>query len=228
MTSTDGNRTTEKRVARVLIVDDHPAVREALAIRLSREPDLEVCGEAADVAGALQVFHASAPDIAVIDISLKGGDGIDLIKRIRSCNDSVRLLVWSMYSESLCAERALRAGALGYINKEQVTDQIIVAIRRVLDGKVYLSDAMSEKLLHRSVGEGKSVVDRPPIESLSDRELEVLRLIGEGLKTQEVATRMHLSAKTVETYRDRIRTKLDLRTGLELSRYALLWVLENG
>jgi len=210
-----------------LIVDDHPAVREALTIRLSREPDLEVCGEAADVTEALQVFDATNPDVAVIDISLKGGDGIDLIKRIKARNDSVRLLVWSMYSESLGAERALRAGALGYINKEQATDQIIVAIRRVLDGKVYLSDTMAEKLLHRAVGEGGAAVDHSPIDTLSDRELEVFRLIGQGLKTQEIATQMHLSAKTVETYRDRIRTKLNLCTGQELNRYALLWILEK-
>jgi DNA-binding NarL/FixJ family response regulator len=228
MIQSNSNESAEKRAARVLIVDDHPAVREALTIRLSREPDLEVCGEAADVTGAIQVFDAANPDVAVIDISLKGGDGIDLIKRIKARNDSVRILVWSMYSESLCAERALRAGALGYINKEQATDQIIVAIRRVLDGKVYLSDAMAEKLLHRAVGEEGTSVGHSPMETLSDRELEVFRLIGQGLKTQEIATQMHLSVKTVETYRDRIRTKLNLGTGLELGRYALLWVLENG
>jgi DNA-binding NarL/FixJ family response regulator len=228
MRRSKSSKTAEKRAARILIVDDHPAVREALAIRLSREPDLEVCGEAADVTEALQVFDATNPDVAVIDISLKGGDGIDLIKRIKVRNDSIRLLVWSMYSESLCAERALRAGALGYINKEQATDQIIVAIRRLLDGKVYLSDTMAERLLHRAVGEGGASVGRSPIDTLSDRELEVFRLIGQGLKTHDIATQIHLSAKTVETYRDRIRTKLQLSTGLELGRYALLWVLENG
>jgi DNA-binding NarL/FixJ family response regulator len=222
------NKTAKKRAARVLIVDDHPAVREALTIRLSLEPDLKVCGEAADVTEAVQVFNATNPDVVVIDISLKSGDGIDLIKRIKARNDSARLLVWSMYSESLCAERALRAGALGYINKEQATDQIIVAIRRVLDGKVYLSETMAEKMLHRAVGEGGASVVRSPIDTLSDRELEVFRLIGQGVKTQEIAAQMHLSTKTVETYRDRIRTKLNLSTGLELSRYALLWVLENG
>jgi DNA-binding NarL/FixJ family response regulator len=228
MTRSKSPKTAGARAARILIVDDHPAVREALAIRLSREPDLEVCGEAADVTGALQVFGTTNPDVAVIDISLKGGDGIDLIKRIKARNDSARLLVWSMYGESLCAERALRAGALGYINKEQATDQIIVAIRRVLDGKVYLSDTMAEKMLHRAVGEGGDSVGRPPIDTLSDRELEVFRLIGQGQKTHDIATQLHLSAKTVETYRDRIRTKLNLTTGLELGRYALLWVLENG
>lgn len=219
---------TGKRVARVLIVDDHPAVREALTIRCSREPDLEVCGEAADINEALLVLDATNPDVAVIDISLRGGDGIDLIKRIKARNDTVRLLVWSMHSESLCAERALRAGALGYINKEEATDQIIVAIRRVFDGKVYLSESASENLLHRAVGEGGQPTDRSPLDTLSDRELEVLRLTGRGLKTQEIATQLHLSIKTVETYRDRIRAKLDLSDGAKLARFALQWVLENG
>ena len=133
-----------------------------------------------------------------------------------------------MHSESLCAERALRAGALGYINKEEATDQIIVAIRRVFDGKVYLSESASENLLHRAVGEGGQPTDRSPLDTLSDRELEVLRLTGRGLKTQEIATQLHLSIKTVETYRDRIRAKLDLSDGAKLARFALQWVLENG
>lgn len=221
-------KTTGKRVARVLIVDDHPAVREALILRCSREPDLEVCGQAADVAEALEILDAANPDVAIIDISLKNGNGIDLIKRIKARNESVRMLVWSMYSESLFAERALRAGALGYINKEQATDQIVVAIRRVLDGKVYLSETVSENLLHRAVGEKGRHIDRSPFDFLSDRELEVLRLIGQGLKTQEIATQLHLSIKTVETYRDRIRGKLDLSDGAKLARFALQWVLETG
>src|SRR5580698_1640812 len=138
-----------KKRAKVLIVDDHPAVREALAGRIGRQPDMEVCGEAADVAEALQMLSESQPDIAVVDISLKKGSGIDLIKRIKNRNDGVCVLVCSMHSESLYAERALRAGALGYINKDQATDKIIEAIRRVLEGKVFLSDAMAEKMLHR-------------------------------------------------------------------------------
>src|SRR6516162_8776059 len=170
--------------ARVLIVDDHPAVREALALRISRQPDLEVCGEAADTNDALRLVGEILPDAAVVDVSLKTGNGIDLIKRIRDRNERVRILVWSMHSESLYAERALRAGALGYINKGHATDRIVEAIRRVLEGKVYLSEAIAERL--------------------------------------------HLSVKTVETYRDRIRQKLDLSDGTRLSHYATQWVLENG
>src|SRR5262245_22264187 len=140
------------RKARVLIVDDHPAVREALAVRIGRQPDLEVCGEAADVGEALRLLADTRPDVAVVDITLKSGDGLDLIKRMRDRDDHVRMLVWSMHGESLYAERALRAGALGYVNKDQATDTIVEAIRRVRDGKVWLSEVMAERLLQRSVG----------------------------------------------------------------------------
>jgi DNA-binding NarL/FixJ family response regulator len=176
----------------------------------------------------MELYTATRPHVSVVDISLKEGNGIDFIKRIRARDDSAKILVWSMFSESLYARRALHAGASGYINKEQATDQIVVAIRRLLDGKIYLSEEMGDKLLQRSVGEGRLPQGRPPIDTLSDRELEVLRLIGQGQRTQAIASAMHLSAKTIETYRDRIRTKLDLSDGLELSRYALMWVLENG
>lgn len=221
-------RNQTKKRARILIVDDHPAVREALASRIGRQPDLEVCGEAADMSEALRLVADTQPDLAVIDISLKTGSGIDLIKRIKDRNDSVRMLVWSMHSESLYAERALRAGALGYINKDQATDKIVEAIRRVLEGKVYLSDTMAEKMLQRAVGAGRKEPTRSPLDVLADRELEVFRLIGQGVKTAEIAERLHLSVKTVETYRDRIRQKLDLSDGTELAHYATQWVLENG
>ena len=217
---------TETKRARALIVDDHPAVREALALRISRQPDMKVCGEAADMRDALRLIADSEPDVAVVDISLKTGSGIDLIKRIKDRSDRVRILVWSMHSESLYAERALRAGALGYVNKDQATDRIVEAIRRVLAGKVWLSEVMAERLLQRSVG--GSGEDRSPLDVLADRELEVFRLIGEGVKTAEIAERLHLSVKTVETYRDRIRQKLDLSDGTKLVHYATQWVLENG
>jgi DNA-binding NarL/FixJ family response regulator len=218
----------KKKRARVLIVDDHPAVREALALRISRQPDLEVCGEAADTSDALRLVAEVLPDAAVVDISLKTGNGIDLIKRIKDRNDHVRILVWSMHSESLYAERALRAGALGYINKDQATYRIVEAIRRVLAGKVYLSEAMAELMLQRAVGGARAEVTRSPVDVLADRELEVFRLIGGGVKTAEIAERLHLSVKTVETYRDRIRQKLNLSDGTRLSHYATQWVLENG
>ena len=222
------SRNNSKKRARVLIVDDHPAVREALAMRIGRQSDLEVCGEAADLSEALRLVADTQPDVAVIDISLKTGCGIDLIKRIKDRNDTVRMLVWSTHSESLYAERALRAGALGYINKDQATDKIVEGIRRVLEGKVYLSDAMVETMLHRTVGGGRKEVTRSPLDALANRELEVFRLIGQGVKTAEIAERLHLSVKTIETYRDRIREKLDLSDGTELAHYATKWMLENG
>jgi DNA-binding NarL/FixJ family response regulator len=216
---------TVKR-SRVLIVDDHPAVREALALRISRQPDLEVCGEASDTSEALRLVTETKPDVAVIDISLKTGNGIDLIKRIRGRDEAVRLLVWSMHSESLYAERALRAGALGYISKDQATEKIVEAIRRVLSGKTWLSETMSERLIKRSVG-GMEGTGRSQLDALSDRELEVFRLIGRGVKTADIAEQLHLSAKTVETYRERIRQKLGLADGTKLAHFATQWVLEN-
>lgn len=210
---------------RVLIVDDHPAVREALAARISRQPDLEVCGEATDTADALRLVLETAPDVAVVDISLKTGNGIDLIKRIHDRAETVRVLVWSMHPESLYAERALRAGALGYVNKDQATDAIVDAVRRVRDGKVWLSDTMTERLLRRTVGGAHAALS--PTEALADREFEVFRLIGQGVKTVEIADRLHLSVKTVETYRDRIRQKLDLPDGTRLTHYATQWVLAH-
>ena len=221
-------RKTAFQRTRVLIVDDHPAVREALAFRIGRQSDLQVCGEAADVAEALRLLAKTQPDVAVVDISLKTGNGIDLIKRIKDRNDHVRMVVWSMHSESLYAERALRAGALGYVNKDQATDTIVEAIRRVLAGKVYLSDAMTERLLQRAVGGEAIAALRSPVEILADRELEVFRLIGAGVKTTDIAEQMHLSIKTIETYRDRIRKKLDLKDGTELAHYATQWNLNNG
>ena len=218
----------QKQRARVLIVDDHPAVREALALRISRQPDLVVCGEADDMGEALQLLAETEPDAAVVDIGLKTGSGIDLIKRMRDRNDRVRIVVWSMHSESLYAERALRAGALGYVNKDQATDKIVEAIRQVLAGKVYVSDVVAERMLHRAVGSGPGSMIRSPVEALADRELEVFRLIGEGVKTAQIAQQLHLSVKTIETYRDRIRSKLDLANGTELAHFATFWVLQGG
>jgi DNA-binding NarL/FixJ family response regulator len=220
-----GNNRRGKK-ARVLIVDDHPAVREALALRIGRQPDLDVCGEAADVGEALRLLADTRPDVAVVDITLRSGDGLDLIKRVKDRDNHVRVLVWSMHGESLYAERALRAGALGYVNKDQATDTIVDAIRRVRDGKVWLSDAMAERVLRRAVG-GALETTPSPLEALADRELEVFQMIGRGVKTAEIAERLHLSIKTVETYRDRIRQKLDLADGTRLAHFATQWVFEN-
>jgi DNA-binding NarL/FixJ family response regulator len=222
-----GRKNSKKR-ARVLIVDDHPAVRAALAMLIGQQADLVVCGEAADLSEALRMVAATQPDVAVIDISLKTGCGLDLIQRIKSRSGTVRMLVWSTHSESLYAERALRAGALGYVNKDQATDKIVEGIRRVLEGKVYLSETMVETMLRRVVGGERKEIMRSPLDALANRELEVLRLIGQGVKTAKIAARLHVSIKTIETYRDRIREKLDLSDGTELAHYATKWMLENG
>jgi len=221
---------TERKAAKpkalVLIVDDHPVVRDGLAAQLATVDDLEVCGAAEDVASALALIESRRPDVAIIDISLKSGNGIDLIKRIRAHNTTVRLLVWSMYPETLYAERALRAGAQGYVHKGRATREILDALRAVLAGKVYLSGDEADRLLQRLVG--GQPVERSPIENLSDRELEAFELIGQGQTTEQIAEKMRVSPKTVETYRARIKEKLALNNITELVQRAAQWVLGNA
>ena len=210
---------------RVLIVDDHPVIREGLARRIGSEPDLEVCGEAADVAEALQQFAETQPDVMIVDIQLKGGDGLDLVKRIKARNDAIAVLVCSAYPDRVYAERVLQAGALGYVNKMHSSAHIIEAIRRVRDGKVYLCEEAAEHILRRAVGRS----GRTPgssIDSLSDRELEVFRHVGNGLTTSEMARQMHISTHTVETHKQRIKEKLHLATANELTQAAIRWVLD--
>ncbi len=214
-------------MARIIIVDDHPSTREGLMSRLEAEPDLIVCGEAADVDEALDVIERVQPDLAVIDVSLKTGSGIDLVKEVKRHHPRVRTLVWSMYEESLYAERALRAGAMGYINKQHVTEKIIEAIRTVLAGDLFLSKELSAKMLHRVI-EGKEAVACSPVDALSDRELETFRLMGQGMNTKEIAKAMKLSPKTIETYRARIKEKLAVDDMTALTREATQWVLQNG
>jgi DNA-binding NarL/FixJ family response regulator len=201
-------------------------VREGLAMQIATQPDLEVCGEAEDVAGALAAVEAARPDVAIVDISLKNGNGMDLIRRLKDRHGGVRVLVWSMYPENLYAERALRAGAQGYLHKGQATYHLLDAIRAVLAGKVYVSGEVADKLLQRVVGGGKAV-ERSAIDRLSDREVEAFELIGHGLTTEAIALRMHVSPKTVETYRARIKEKLGLSNITELIQRAAQWVLEN-
>lgn len=223
MTAT--NRAQAPRAVRILIVDDHPVVREGLALQIATQPDLEVCGEAEDLAGALALVESTRPDVAIIDISLKQGNGFDLIRRLRARYDSMPLLVWSMYPENLYAERALRAGAQGYLNKARATRQLFDAIRAVLAGKVYVSGELADELLQRLVG-GKAG-ERSPIDRLSDRELQAFELMGHGLTTEAIAGEMHVSPKTVETYRARIKEKLGLNNLPQLIQRATRWVLEN-
>jgi DNA-binding NarL/FixJ family response regulator len=211
--------------AKVLIVDDHPVVREGLALHLATQPDLEVCGEAEDLPRALVLLDSARPDVMIIDISLKNSNGLELIRRIKARGDAVRILVWSMYPENLYAERALCAGAHGYLNKGQATHRVLDAVRAILQGRVYVSGELADRLLHRVVGrrpEGNSAID-----GLSDRELEAFQLIGEGMTTESIAEKMHVSPKTVETFRARIKEKLGISNLTELIQRAAQWVVES-
>jgi DNA-binding NarL/FixJ family response regulator len=210
---------------KVLIVDDHPVVREGLAMHLATDPDLEVCGEAEDLPGALALLASARPDVAIIDISLKNSSGIELIRRVKERDAAVRILVWSMYPENLYAERALRAGAQGYLNKARATSHVLEAVRTVLQGRVYVSGDFTEQVLQRVVG--RSAVKVSAIDSLSDRELEAFQHIGEGMTTESIAEKMHVSAKTVETFRARIKEKLGIKSLPELIQRAAQWVFES-
>jgi DNA-binding NarL/FixJ family response regulator len=217
---------TSKRKT-VLIVDDHPAVRESLATRIARSQDLEVCGEASDLREAIAEVERQQPDVAVIDISLKSGSGIELIKRIKVKAPDVQILVWSMHPDSLYAERALRAGAMGYLNKERATSEILRAIRQILAGELYVSPEVANRLMTRSLGH-KQPSPATPAELLSNRELEVFELIGQGLGTRDIADRLHLSVHTIETHRQRIKAKLRIEGPTELVRAATQWLLDRA
>ncbi|HQH73678.1 MAG TPA: response regulator transcription factor [bacterium] len=207
---------------RVLVVDDHPIVREGLALLFRQKMDLEICGEAEDAEQTLAAIAARPPDIAIIDITLKNSNGLDLIRLLRDRHPSLPVLVLSVHDESIYAERALRAGARGYIMKEELTEKVVEAIHCVLNGKIYLSPRMSEKLLTHFVG-GQTPVRQSPVERLSDRELAVYQMIGQGLGTRDIAERMHISPKTVQSYRSRIKDKLQLGNSSDLLQHAVLW-----
>jgi DNA-binding NarL/FixJ family response regulator len=210
--------------SRVLVVDDHPIVRQGLALMINREPDLVVCGEAEETQAALAAIEALKPDVLVVDISLPGPDGIDLVKAIRTRDTNVPVLVLSMHDESIYAERALRAGANGYIMKQEATERVLIAIRRILKGDVYLSNSAASRVVNHYVR--RSAAASPsPVSVLSDRELEVFRLIGQGHGTRAIADTLHLSVKTVETYQTHIKDKLSLRNARELVQHAIEWTL---
>jgi DNA-binding NarL/FixJ family response regulator len=210
----------ESQRRKVFIVDDHPLVREWLTNLINRQSDLVVCGEAATAAEAMQAVSTSDPEVAVVDISLKDSSGIELIKDLKRTRPRLVVLVLSMHDESLYAERALRAGAKGYIMKRETTRKVIEALRRVLEGKFYISEAISETITAR-FAEGKTPVPRSPIEQLSDRELAVFSLLGEGRGTRQIAETLRVSVKTVQAYSARIKEKLNLHSGTELLRAAL-------
>ena len=209
---------------RVFLVDDHPLVREWLTNLINQQPDLEVCGEAENVADALRGIASTNPELAVIDITLNAASGLELIKDIRIQHPSVATIVLSMHEEELYAERAMRAGARGYVRKRETSKNILAAIRRVLEGGIYVSEKLSNAMALKFL-EGKEAVGvaSSRIEQLSDRELEVFRLLGQGLSTSQIAQQLHISLKTVQAHCVRAKEKLSLTTAAELVREAILW-----
>src|SRR3984957_4592431 len=206
----------------VFVVDDHPIVRQGLTLLINREPDLAVCGEAEEMPAALSAIPAAKPDILIVDISLNGPDGLELLKNIRITSPRLPVLILSMHDESIYAERALRAGANGYIMKQEATEKVLVALRRILAGEIYVSDRIANKMLKDYIT-GSGTLRHSSIADLSDRELEVFRLIGEGHGTRQIAEELHLSVKTVESYQAHIKEKLSLRSAPELMQHAIQW-----
>lgn len=208
---------------KIVLVDDHPMMRQGLAQVINQQEDLTVCCEAGDASEAMQRIAALRPDLAVVDISMEGKSGLELIKDLQALYPEVPVLVMSMHDESLYAERVLRAGARGYVMKRTGGEAVLQAIRQVLSGKVYVSERMSTLILNRLTG-ARLAKHQSPIETLTDREFEVFKLIGEGCTTREVARRLHISPKTVDAYRQQLKAKLDLPTATSMIQQAVRWV----
>ena len=208
---------------RILIVDDHPIVRQGVRRVIEQESDLRICAEAETATEALRLFEEHQPDLAIIDITLKGTDGLELTKWIRARSERIPILIMSMHDESLYAERVLRAGAHGYVMKAEVADKIVIAIRKALLGEIYLSEKVEQNILHEVSGR-TTEVDQSPVRKLSDRELEVFRLIVQGMGTLAIADHLRLSIKTIETYRSHLKEKLGLANATQLVRYAAQWI----
>jgi DNA-binding NarL/FixJ family response regulator len=208
---------------KVLLVDDHPLMRRGLAQLIALEKDLTVCGEAEDVSAALKLAEQNQPDVAVVDISLGESSGIDLIKDFKIRLPHMPVLVLSMHDESFYAERVLRAGARGYVTKGESSSKVLEGIRQLLEGRIFLSEAMSSKMLSKIVGDRSGTV-QPGVDKLSDREFQVLEMIGHGQQSREIAEQLHLSVKTIDAHRENIKRKLGLADAAELLKYAIRWV----
>jgi DNA-binding NarL/FixJ family response regulator len=209
-------------VRRILIVDDHPIVRQGLRRVMENEADLMVCGEAESVRDARQAIRELNPDAMIADISLKQGDGIELVRDVRAHHPQLPILVLSMHDEAIYAERLLSAGSNGYIMKQAASEQFLAALRRVLDGGIYVSEAVGNNMIQRFAA-GGAYISSNPIDRLSNRELQILHMIGKGMSTREAALSLNLSIKTVESHRQRIKRKLNLSTGTQLIQYAVNW-----
>lgn len=211
---------------RIFVVDDHPLMRDGMALLISSEADLQICGSAGSMQEALKQVATSEPDLMVVDLSLKDGLGLDLIKAIKERYPKVRMLVVSAYEENLYAERALRNGASGYVNKQECEATLLQAIRTVLSGRRYVSEQILQRLLNQAI-DGNDAETGDPVERLSNRELEIFRLIGQGVTPGAIAKQLHISPHTVDSHREKIRHKLDLENGRELMQRAMRWVLDH-
>ncbi len=212
----------KRRARRVLIVDDHPIVRQGLRRIMESEEDLVVCGEAETARDARVAIKELTPDVVIADISLKQGDGIELVRDVRAHYPQLPILVLSMHDETIYAERMLSAGANGYIMKQAVSEQFLVSLRRVLEGGIYVSEAVGNNMIQK-FATGGQYASANPIDRLSNRELQILHMIGKGMSTRESANALNLSVKTVESHRQRIKRKLNLTTGTQLVQYAVNW-----
>jgi DNA-binding NarL/FixJ family response regulator len=210
--------------AKIVIVDDHPMVREGLKMRIGNEPDLLVCGEADAEAEALRIIRKELPQLVIADLSLRTGHGIDLIQRLHEEFPAIQVLVLSMHDETLYAERALRAGARGYLNKQEPQERLIEAVRTVLSGAVYLSQAMTQRMLSRVTHNQRSL---DPVDALTDRELQIFQMLGAGMTTRRIAEALNRSVHTIETHREKIKRRLNLRTANDLVQCAIHWVIEH-
>ncbi len=211
----------KKARKKVFLVDDHTLVRQAVSQLINQEADLGVCGEAESAPEALRSIAELKPDVVVVDLTLKEGSGLDLVKDLKLRQPNLPVLVLSMHDESTYAERLLRSGARGYVMKDEASDKVVIALRKVLSGEVYLSDKMSARILHKLVGGAPATAS--PVDLLSDRELQVFELIGQGIGTRRIAEKLHLSVKTVETYREHIKLKLKLDNATDLLQHAIQW-----
>jgi DNA-binding NarL/FixJ family response regulator len=224
--ATASHKPSRQKLYRILLVDDHPMVRERLAEVIQREPDLAVCGEAEDRQAALDAVETTHPDLAIVDLTLKNSHGLELIKDLHVRHPELAILVVSMHDESLHAERVMHAGARGYITKQEATRKIMLAIRTVLEGSIYLSEKVALRLASKMAG-APAAQPKRPIDKLTDRELTVFEMIGQGCGTRQIAHKLKLHMRTVETYRARIKDKLELRDADELRQYAIQW-LQSG
>lgn len=222
MSPDKNKKKTNPDIINIIIVDDHPIVRQGLSQLIEHEPDLKVCAQAEDAPEAMALIKKSRPDFAIVDISLKETSGMELIKDIKAAYPNMPILALSMHDESLYAERALRAGARGYLMKSEGTTKVVDAVRKITEGRIYVSDSITAKMMNKIVG-GEPNVGVSAIDKLSDRELEVFSLIGQGYGTRLIAERLHLSIKTIETYRSHIKEKLNLSDATELLQYAIRW-----